>query len=818
MKTNFNCITMLIIFLFPYILIAGEIDDKTVVVSQKPKVWQTFPMRSVRLLPGSPFYHAMKVSQQYLVDMDIERMLNDTRIRVGLPAKSDYSGSNQPKGTRPGDLPHYISGISLMYAQTGDQEYLKRVNYLIDELILLDEKTDSLLTAKGEKETYPFDKLLNGELLLSKPDDAGYPWGGTTGNMFYGIHKLYAAYRDAYLYCDNKKALQLWIKKAEPVTQFVLKVNPDLFDGFLDLEHGGMNAVFADLYALTGDKRYLDVSLKFNHQKVILNIADNKDVLYGRHANFQIPTFEGTSRQYQLTGNEVSGNATKNFLDMVYSGHTNCIGGNSCYERFGNPGETTKRFGYTSSETCNTYNMLKVALNTFESTGNLKHMEYFERALYNHILASQDPNSGGVTYYVSTIPGGFKSYSDRFNLDGVWCCVGTGMENHSKYVEGIYFNNHQSLYINLFIPSTLDWKEKGLKIRQETTFPEQDKISFKIVENHGYDKPIYVRYPTWVESSAQIWINGNPVRITANPGEYICLNYNWKTGDKVDIEFPQTFHLEAAHDDPFMNSILKGPIVYAAELGTENMPKDLVRNAGDNSSFLPLNDIPTIIADKVDIASWLALTEKSMEYQTQNVGYLQKKTKDVKIAPFYKLHHQRYSLYLKIYSPEEIELRNKVVLDELRPSYPVDESTHNFNGEKTNLTFQDGHSPAFGYNTWEKTRFGRNAISGGWFSYEMKVNNNIERNFLVVTYWGNEAKDHIFNVLVDGVKIASEDLFDKNPVTFYEVTYELPKDLIKGKDKVTIRFEADPGKNAGTVFGLKTTTDPRKFPNYYFYF
>lgn len=811
-------LSLLFWFISSIKLAAGEIDDKTVVIPQKPKVWQTFPLTSVRLLPGSPFYQAMNISQQYLLDMDIERMLNGRREKSGIPVKSDYPGSNQPQGTRAGYLTHYISGISLMYAQTGNSEYLQRVNYLIDELVFLDQKKDSILNAKGEKETFPYEKLLGGELLLGKPDDAGYPWGGTTGNIFYGIHKTHAAYRDAYLYCNNKKALQLWIKEAEPLTKFVLKANPDLFDDYLDLEHGGMNAVFADLYALTGDKRYLEVSMKFNHQKVILNIADNKDVLNGRHANFQVPTFEGTARQFQLSGNEVSGRATQNFLDMVYCGHMNCIGGNSCYERFGIAGETTKRLGSSSSETCNTYNMLKVALNAFETTGDLKHMAYFEKGLYNHILASQDPRSGGVTYYVSTIPGGYKAYSDRFNIDGVWCCVGTGMENHSKYGEGIYFNNHQSLLINLFIPSVLDWKEKGLKLTQETKFPEEDQIKFKIISNEGYDNPIYVRYPTWVATSARVWINGSSIKIDEKPGDLICLNHDWKAGDEVIVEFPQSFRLEAAHDDPYMNAICRGPVVYAAELGTEGITSDVAKYAGSNNGFVPANDIPTLITNKNDLESWLVPTGENMEYQTRNAGYLLGKKKDIKLLPFYKTHHQKYSLYLKVYSPDEMELRNKLVFDEIRPSYPTDEKNHNMQGEKSNLTFQDGHSPALGFGTWEKTRFGRRSLDGGWFSYDMKVKKNVERNYLVVTYWGNEAKNHIFDILVDGRKIASEDLFDKNPLTFYEVVYELPYDLVQGKDKVTIRFQAEQGKNAGTVFGLKTTSDPQRFPNYYFYF
>lgn len=791
---------------------AGEIDNRTVVISRHPKIWKTFPLSEVRLLPGSPFHHAMEVSQRYLLDMDVDRMLNGLRKRVDLPEKGAYPGSNQPEGTRPGDLPHYMSGTSLMYAQTGDSRFLERINYIIDEMC----KVRDIFHQKGERVHYDFEKILSGELLLNRPDDWGAPWGGTSGNTFYTIHKYHAGLRDAYLYCGNPKALELWREHADQIADFVLACNPDLFDGFLDIEHGGMNAVYADLYALTGDERYMEVSRRFNHQKVILNIADGHDVLYGRHANFQTPTFEGTARQYQLTGDEVSRQATGNFLDMAYSGHINCIGGNSCYERFGRPGETTKRLGYTSSETCNTYNMLKVALNAFESGGELRHMDYFERALYNHILASQDPETGGVTYYTSTIPGGFKSYSDRFNLQGVWCCVGTGMENHSKYGEAIYFNNGNVLLVNLFIPSTLNWEEKGLRLSQKTDFPQTDRTTLTIEECGSYDAPIYVRYPQWAESGVRVSINGERIPVKARRGEYIPIAHSWKKGDIIEIEMPQTFRLEAAKDDPYMNAICRGPIVYAGILGSDHMPADRVNSAGNNNRVVPENDIPTFTADKSDLDSWIKPTGKHpMEYITTGAGTLYGKKKELTLLPYYMTHHTRYSLYLKVYTPQEMALRKRVVIDELRPSYADDEKAHNMQCGTSRLVSQGGHSPALGFNSWEHTRLGREADD--WFSYDMKTTPG-QTNYLVVTYWGNENEGHEFDVTVNGVKLASEILFDKVPLTFYETVYEIPAEAIAAGGKATVAFRGHDGKKAGTVFALRTTTDPEKFPNYSFYF
>jgi len=794
----------------------GELDDKTVVLPQKPKVWFTFPLSSVRLLPTSPFHAAMMTCQQYLLDMNIELMLNPQRRAAGLPEKPAYPGSNQPVGTRAGDRNHYLSAISLMHAQTGDERFLQRVNYIVNTMKECQEKAQSASDGRpgnsDRRRQGVYDKLLSGQLDLARPDEAGYPWDANGGgNFWYGVHKELAGLRDAYLYCSNKTALELLIRQAEPITVFALKANPDLFDGMLDVEHGGMNEVFADLYALTGDKRYMEVSLKLNHQKVILNLALGKDVLYGRHANMQIPTFVGTARQYQLTGDEVSGKATENFLNIVYGDHTSAIGGNSCYERFCRPGETTKLLSYSGNETCNTYNMLKVALNYFEATGDLKHMEYFERAVYNHILASQDPASGGVTYYTTLMPGLFKSFSNRFDLSGVWCCVGTGMENHSKYGEAIYFHNGKDLFVNLFIASELAWKNKGLRLSMETRFPGDDNIVLKVKENGSFDGQICIRYPLWARRPARIEINRKAVAVTARPGDYIRLSSAWKTGDVITVEMPQDFRLEAAKDDPNMIAIFHGPLVLAGELGAERMPgSDHVRAAADYGSFVPpTDDIPVLIANKVNPDNWLkSVPGAPLKFETVKAGVLNGKTRDISLIPYYQIRHERLNVYWKLYSPEEFAYRKQIVSDEVNPASEADEQLHNRRGEKDALSRPTVR---------EDDRLGRMAKDGGWFSYDLKLNKQQEHHYLVVTYWGSEVEKHEFDVVVGNVVVRSENLHNKWPLTYYEEAYELPRDLLQGKDRITVKFASKPGFNAGTVYALKVTSDPHLFPNYLFY-
>ncbi len=808
MKFPLACCLLLVAGLFAF---AGEIDDRTVVVPATPKRWLTFPLAQVRLTPGSPFYRAMTNSQQYLLDMDLNRMLARFRDPNAAPS-GPYPGSDQPAGTRPGELGHFLSGTSLMYAQTGDPRLLERVNYLVEQLQQASAAGRGL---QNRRQDEAFQKILAGQLELNKPDEAGYPWGGP-GNFFYGVHKWHAGLRDAYLYCGNRAALDLWIAAAEPVTRFVLKANPDLFDDLLDIEHGGMNEVFADLYAVTGDRRYLEVSRKFNHQKVILNLADGKDVLDGRHANMQIPTFVGTARQFQLAGDPVSDLATRNFLDVVYRDHTTCIGGNSRYERFGRPGETTKRLGFTACETCNTYNLLKVSLQEFETSGSLRCLEYFERALYNHILASQDPDSGGVTYYTSLMPGGFKSYSKRFDLEGVWCCVGTGMENHSKYGEAIFFHNHKDVLVNLFIPATLTWPEKGLKLALATRFPEADLVNLTVLANGSFDQQIYVRYPTWVKAPVRAWINDQRVPVDAQPGGLIRLSAAWKTGDRIKLELPQGFRMEPAPDDPYAATLFHGPLALAGELGKDRLPPDgdLVRLAGKYRDWVPpTDDIPTLVADKVDLASWIQPAgDDPLHFLTHNAGQLEGKPRDVSLRPYFQTHHERYNLYWKLYSPAEFALRAKVVSDEINAASEADETRHHLAGDNLRRTTINDTR-----NFWEANRYSRAATNGGWFSYELKLVPNQPRQYLVVTYWGDSDRNCVFEVQAGGQWLKTEKLFQCHPLTYFEATYELPEALVTNRETIAVKFQAQPGQTAGPVFSLKITSDPARFPNYRFY-
>lgn len=335
-----------------------------------------------------------------------------------------------------------------------------------------------------------------------------------------------------------------------------------------------MTEIMTDVYALTGDKRYMLTAERFNHINVIYPVANGEDMLFARHANDQIPKFVGAAREYGFFQKDIYDRAAVNFWNMVIRDHTMVIGGNGCYERFGLPGEESKRLDFTSAETCNTYNMLKLTKELFMLHGDCKYLDYYERALYNHILASQNSDAPGcVTYYTSLMPGLLKQYSSPFN--SFWCCVGTGMENHYKYAESIYFRNDKQLLVNLFIPSSLSWKEKGLRLTMRTRFPESDTISVTIDDAGRFGGSLMFRYP-WVAGDASVTVNGRKADTEAVKGEYIRLTNPIHTGDIIRIVLPQRLYIDMAEDEPHFGSLMYGPLVLAGDLGNDNMPSDCV--------------------------------------------------------------------------------------------------------------------------------------------------------------------------------------------------------------------------------------------------
>lgn len=773
---------------------SAEIDKAQVVPNKHIPIWKAFSLSEVRLT-DSYFQQAMERHKSYVLSLEVDRLVPHVRRSVGLTPKGEnYGGWEKGGGCTYG---HYMSSCALMYASTGDEVFLDRLDYILSELKVCQSKAKDGWFLSGERGRKGYQDLLGGSLLLNQPDETKQPWNyNHNGNSWYCIHKVLSGLKDAYVYAGREQAKEILIVLSDFIAEIANNSNSDLFQSMLAVEQGGMNEIFADLYAITGDVKYLKTSENFNHINVIYKIANGEDVLFGRHANDQIPKFVGVARQYEFVDNELYKKAAQNFWDIVLKNHTLAIGGNSCYERFGLPGEESKRLDYSSAETCNTYNMLKLSRQLFMFTGDMKYLNYYEHALYNHILASQDPDMPGcVTYYTSLLPGLFKQYSTPY--DSFWCCVGTGMENHAKYGEAIYFSNDKDLLINLFIPSQLKDESTGLKLSLETEYPDSDTIKFKITEKGQFDGKIYVRKPDWLQSNFSVSINNRAI----NPiikDDFVVITQNFKKNDEITLVFPRELYIDYVADEPHYGTIMYGPLVLAGELGTEGMPNDRVSNNRALRDAMPIKDIPMIVGDLNNKDKWFIQKENSpIHFNVKNGA----KQANISLIPYFKMHHQRHTVYWKIYSNDDFEKRTKVLTDEVIIADERSEKIHNLKGENDSICWHDYF--------WAKNTQYRIAENGGWFSYDLKIDKKeINQYNLICRYWGDEPSDNEFDILVDGELLRTVNLQRRLFLTYIDDVYAIPLEWTKGKSKVNVRFQAKENKKAGGLYSLKITANP----------
>ena len=322
----------------------------------------------------------------------------------------------------------------------------------------------------------------------------------------------------------------------------------------------------------------------------------------------------------------------------------------------------------------------------------------------------------GVTYYMSLMPGGFKAFSNGYDLTGVWCCVGTGMENHSKHGEAIFFHNKNDVLVNLFIPSQLQWKEKGLLLSFDTKFPQGDEVVLHVGEAQSFAGALMIRHPRWVKKNVSVFINGKRVRAMINKAGYLVLHHPWKKGDVITFRLPQSFRIETAKDDDHLAAIFRGPVLLATPLGAEKMPgSDLVRHAHQvyREWVPPTDDIPVLIANRSNVDAWMKLRNDT-GFASITAVLLDGKQTSVTFIPYYKLRHERQNAYFKLFSPAEWEQRKIVISDEINTGDGGDEKRHHVQGMGTDTTrFKDNS------NFWENNRIGRGATGGGWFSYKL---------------------------------------------------------------------------------------------------
>ena len=737
----------------------------------------SFDLKDVQLLE-SPFKKAMQVDAAYLLTLEPDRLLSSFRSHSGLQPKGKIYDGWENSGLAGHTLGHYLSAIAMHYASTRDPEFLKRSNYIVSQLNECQVARKTGYVGAIPKEDTIWAEVAKGD-IRSRGFDLNGGW-----SPWYTVHKVMAGLLDAYLYTNNAQALKICQGMANWTGETIKNLDDDKLQKMLLCEYGGMAETLTNLYAITGNKKYLDLSYKFYDKRILDPLAEKNDILPGKHSNTQIPKVIASARRYELTGDRKDKAISDFFWETVTGFHSYATGGNSNYEYLTEPGKLNDKLTENTTETCNTYNMLKLTRHLFAVAPSARLMDYYEKGLYNHILASQNHETGMVCYFVPLRMGGKKSYSTPF--DDFTCCVGSGMENHVKYNESIYFHGADgSVYINLFIPSVLNWKQKGLSIKQEGNLPSADQMAYAINLTKPATFAIRIRKPKWTSNPA-ISINGKTQQVAPDAEGYFVLNRKWRNNDKITFTTPENLYTEAMPDNTNRRAIFYGPVLLAGVLG--------------NTEPDPLKGVPVFVTSETDPNKWLQLVDKNqLGFRTENVS----KPEEVKLIPFNQTKNEYYSVYWDVFTPDAWVVQQKAydeqrkkqqeleahTTDVLRIGEMQPERDHNFAGENT--TTGEDHQKK-----WRSTE------NGGYFTYDMKVDANTQ-NTLINTYWGMDNRGRTFDIMIDGTKVATEDLNKYKESRFYDISYQVPIELTRGKQKVSVKLLPKKDNSAGPVYGSR---------------
>jgi DUF1680 family protein len=755
-----------------------------------------FNSQDVKLLP-SIFNDAAQTDLDYLLTMNIDRLLAPYLREAGLEPKAESYPNWENTGLDGHIGGHYLSALAMMYAATADQRVGNRLTYMLAELQRCQKEHGN-----GYIGGVPGGTLLWNDVASGKIQAGSFELNKKWVPL-YNIHKIFGGLRDVFQYTGNLQAKEMLISYSNWFVWLTAKLTDQQIQQLLISEHGGINEVLADVYAITGDRQYLDLAYKFS-QKIILDpLQKGVDQLNGLHANTQIPKVIGFKRIADLNKDSAYNAAANFFWTTVVNHRSIANGGNSVREHFNPINDfSTMISSVEGPETCNSYNMLKLTNLIYQEKGLPSIVDYYEKTLYNHILSSQHPN-GGFVYFTPIRPGHYRVYSQPET--SFWCCVGSGLENHAKYNELIYAHQTDTLYLNLFIPSALNWQEKGLRFVQETNFPDSEKTTFKLVEGMPTGFTLMLRYPSWVASGKlKVLVNGKLLKINARPGTNVAIKRLWKKGDHVAVVLPMHTRTERLPDNSNYLAVLHGPILLAAKTDTAKLTGLFANDSRmghiARGEQYPLQDMPLFASDKKDVSSFItAVKGKALTFSAPDLIY-PSKFKNLELIPFYKLHDTRYMIYWQQVSKEELtKLRSKqaeveqvkaelvaITIDMVYPGEQQPESDHYFTSEQTSTGTFNGRQ-------WRKAK--------GWFGYEF-TDPSYMAGSLRVTYHGKDTNKS-FKILVNELEIAKVSLIDKGDA-FYEVDYQIPTSaLMRPSSKVNVKFVANTNSETASIYELR---------------
>ena len=708
---------------------------------------------------------------------------------------------------------HYLTAMA-MNAATGNEECRRRMEYMISELQLC---ADANVKNHPEWGKGYVGGMPNSERIWStfKKGDFGVYFGSWA--PFYNLHKMYAGLRDAWLYCGNEQAKKLFLGFCDWAIDLTAGLSDEQMERMLGNEHGGMNEVLYDAYCISGcQEKYLDVAKRFSHRRLLTPMIQRVDCLDNMHANTQVPKVVGFERISNHSGNENYHEAVQFFWDIVTGQRSLAFGGNSRREHFPSR-EACMDFinDIDGPETCNTNNMLKLTELLHHRNPEARFADYYELATFNHILSSQHPGHGGYVYFTPARPRHYRNYSAP--NEAMWCCVGTGMENHGKYCQFIYTHVGNALYVNLFVASELNWKEKGVVLRQDTKFPYDETSRITITQGKG-EFPLLVRYPGWVKpGDFKVSVNGKPVSIISGPSSYVAIDRQWKKGDVVEVTFPMHNYIKYLPNEPQYIALMHGPILLGMKAGTE----DLAHLVADDSRFgqyasgkkLPINEAPILINDNIeDIANQLKpIPGKPLHFTLStkmvNAENVQRSTLNApcELQPFFEIHDSRYMMYWLALSEnsyksylddltkqeQERQALEARTVDKVQPGEQQPETDHKMETDRS----QTGNT---------NDVFWRDASNGHYFSYLMQTSGRTDLQ-LRLKFWGvGEWKSHEFDIFIDDQLLTSINNTGKYRISEFKYeTFDIPANMLQGKTQIRVKFVAKPQKQIGEIYGVR---------------
>ena len=766
-----------------------------------------FPLGDVTLLDG-PLKHARDLNIKTLLKYDCDRLLAPYRKEAGLePKAKTYPNWDGLDGHVGG---HYLTAMAIN-AATGDEECRRRMEYMISEI------TEC---AEANKKNHPdwgigyMGGMPNSAKIWSSFKDGDFRVYNGSWAPFYNLHKMYAGLRDAWVYCGNEQAKRLFLEFCDWAVYITSKLSDQQMEQMLGNEHGGMNEVIADAYAMTGDRKYLECARRFSHKRLLTPLSQRQDCLDNLHANTQIPKVVGFERIAEISGDEVYHTAASYFWNIVTGERTLAFGGNSRREHFPAKDACMDFINdIDGPETCNTNNMLKLTEDLHRRNPEARYADFYEQAMMNHILSSQHPEHGGYVYFTPARPRHYRNYSAP--NEAMWCCVGTGMENHGKYGQFIYTHVGDALFVNLFVASELNWKERGVVLRQETAFPYGEESHITITKGKG-SFSLHLRYPGWVRPGEfKVEVNGKPVSVISGPSSYVAIDRKWKRGDVVTIHFPMHASLKYLPNVPQYVALMYGPILLGMKTGTE----DMAHLIADDSRFgqyasgakLPVDQAPILINNNIEtIPSQLTpVAGKPLHFtlSTKMVNGI-----SGELQPFFEIHDSRYMMYwlaltedsyqqyLDRLAQEEKERQalEARTIDKVQPGEQQPETDHkmetdgSYTGNSNNVFFRD-------------------ARDGHSFSYLMQTDGRNDLS-LRLKYWGvGEWKTHEFDIFVDDVLVRSVNNTGKYRISEFKYeTYELPASVLQGKQQVRVKFVAAKGRQIGEIYEVRLVRPENK--------